>query len=328
VLPNGFRLLVPAMRQRTQEAVSQGVVQSPTEFGTIYPSQGPTQVPAARTEPRTGERMEWVFEGGQWKQVPARTGETAPPPTPPTQPGPEMEWVLRDGQWVQVPKGQPTPVQPPAATAPRGPTLPLDGGRPSPDARRGVGGLPQTQGRAGMPQSQLPLDTDWERAIQTRSIRIPADRLLAGDPRYNIVIKPGDTVHVPVDLIGEFYIMGNVNRTGVIPITGRPITLKMAIAAAGGLGPLAVPKRVEVIRRIGMRKEEIVAVDLDRIASGEQPDFFIKPNDLINVGTDATARWRAVLRNAFRAAYGFGFVYDRNFADADFGKGFQLPHWL
>jgi len=59
-------------------------------------------------------------------------------------------------------------------------------------------------------------------------------------------------------------------------------------------------------------------VDLDKIASGEQPDFFIKPHDLINVGTHATARWRAVLRNAFRATYGFGFVYDRNFANKDF----------
>jgi len=61
-----------------------------------------------------------------------------------------------------------------------------------------------------------------------------------------------------------------------------------------------------------------VMVDLDKIASGEQPDFFIKPNDLINVGTHATAMWRAILRNAFRATYGFGFVYDRNFADRDY----------
>ena len=121
--------------------------------------------------------------------------------------------------------------------------------------------------------------------------------------------------------------MGNVNRTGYINITGRPMTLKMAIAAAGGLGPLAWPKRCEVVRRIGRKKEEIVMVDLDKIASGEQPDFFIKPNDLINVGTHPTSRWRAILRNAFRATYGFGFVYDRNFADKDFGQYNPITPW-
>jgi protein involved in polysaccharide export with SLBB domain len=120
--------------------------------------------------------------------------------------------------------------------------------------------------------------------------------------------------------------MGNVNRAGYLNLTGRPMTLKMAIAAAGGLGPLAYPKNCEVVRRIGDKREEIVLVDLDKIASGEQPDFFIKPNDLINVGTHYTARWRAILRNAFRATYGVGFVYDRNFADADYGKGW--PNWF
>jgi len=142
------------------------------------------------------------------------------------------------------------------------------------------------------------------------------------------VIKPGDTIHVPVDIVGEFCIMGNVNRTGYIPITGRPMTLKMAIAAAGGLGPLAWPRRCEVVRRIGRKKEEIVMVDLDKITSGEQPDFFIKPNDLINVGTHPTSRWRAILRNAFRATYGFGFVYDRNFADRDFYTSRPIPSWF
>ena len=133
------------------------------------------------------------------------------------------------------------------------------------------------------------------------------------------MIRPGDSIHVPVDIIGEFYIMGNCNFQGNINLTGRPMTLKMAIASAGGLGPLAWPKRCEVTRRIGKKKEETVMVDLDKIARGEQPDFFIKPNDLINVGTHPTSRWRAILRNAFRATYGFGFIYDRNFADRDFG---------
>ncbi len=204
-----------------------------------------------------------------------------------------IEWVFQDGKWVPMQVGAPTVAKPMIRIEPR---------------EEGVGVVEQPP-IGGM---------EWAPGTQTRLLKIPADKLMSGDQRYNIVIKPGDSIYVPVDVIGEFCVMGNVNRQGYIPITGRPMTMKMAVAAAGGLGPLAMPRRCEVVRRIGRKKEEIVMVDLDKIASGEQPDFFIKPNDLINVGTDATARWRAVLRNSFRATYGFGFIYDRNFADRDF----------
>ncbi len=159
----------------------------------------------------------------------------------------------------------------------------------------------------------------------TRVISIPVDKLLSGDPRYNIVIRPSDRITVPRDLVGEFWVAGNVNAPNAYSIVGRPITLKQAIATAGGLGALAWPSKVEVVRRIGKNKaglmqEEIVLVDLAKIAQGTQPDFFIKPYDYINVGTHGTARWLAVLRNAFRATYGFGLIYDRNFAYDDFGN--------
>ena len=209
----------------------------------------------------------------------------------------QIEWIFENGKWVPVQVGGSER----AGEAPVGPT-------------RRVG---------GRSKDIVPEAFDWDEigtgGGQARVIKIPADRLRGGDPRYNIIIKPGDTIQVPVDIIGEFCIIGNVAATGYIPITGRPMTLKMAIAAAGGLGPLAWPKRCEVVRRIGKDKEEIVMVDLEKISRGEQPDFFIKPNDYINIGTHPTSRWRAILRNAFRATYGFGFVYDRNFADRDFG---------
>ncbi len=243
-----------------------------------------------------GRRVEWVFRDGKWVPVPVTLPEPTEPAVEEQKAGARVEWVFKDGRWVPVPVG------------------------PSKPAEKAVPEVP-----AGLEQ-KTPQELQWEAAVRTRVIKIPVAKLLAGDPRYNIVIKPGDAIYVPVDIIGEFAIMGNINRAGYINITGRPMTLKMAIAAAGGLGPLAWPKRCEVIRRIGENKEEIVMVDLDKIASGEQPDFFIKPNDLINVGSHATARWRAILRNAFRATYGFGFVYDRNFADADYGKGF--PRWF
>jgi protein involved in polysaccharide export with SLBB domain len=215
-----------------------------------------------------------------------------------------VEWIFKNGKWVPVQVGKPTlpdqaePVRPIVKIEPEEtPISPYD-----------------TAGLKGEPGRRL--------------IKIPAEKLLAGDSRYNIVIKPGDTIHVPVDIVGEFCIMGHVNRPGYFNMTGRPMTLKMAIAAAGGLGPLAWPKRVEVVRRIGRKREEIVMLDLDKIAGGEQPDIFIKPNDLINVGTHPTSRWRAILRNAFRATYGFGFVYDRNFADRDFGTHRPFPGWF
>jgi len=237
--------------------------------------------------------IEWIFQDGKW--VPVQVGKPGPAEKEPErekEPAGHIEWIFQDGKWVPVQVGKPKPTEP-------------------------VIEVPTEQQLEAPTEQPEPLLTE-QQAAGTRLIRIPADKLLAGDPRYNIVIKPGDSIFVPVDIVGEFCIMGNVNRTGYIPLTGRPMTLKQAIAAAGGLGPLAWPKRCEIVRRIGRKKEEIVAVDLDKIASGEQPDFFIKPHDLINVGTHATARWRAVLRNAFRATYGFGFVYDRNFAYRDY----------
>jgi len=339
VMPYGFRLLGPSKPQAPQkpapyvatQSLASVPVQSPVEFGNSSLPAGTQNLASAPAGSNANERIEWIFKDGKWVPVPVADGSApvreqpatavqpglapAPGGSAPVGPGGGIEWVFRDGLWVPVQKGE----TPPANGAqrqepvPGGPRLPLRAPEPQ------VPTLP-------LDDTKLPMDLEWEQAIQTRLIRIPADKLLAGDPRYNITIKPGDTIHVPVDIIGEFAIMGNVNRSGLINITGRPMTLKMAIAAAGGLGPLAWPKHVEVVRRLGTKKEEIVLVDLDKIARGEQPDFFVKPNDLINVGTEATARWRAVLRNAFRAAYGFGFVYDRNFADADYGTGF--PNWL
>jgi hypothetical protein len=258
--------------------------------------------------------IDWEFQNGKW--VPVQR-QVAPPVTPgqpqtqPTQPvipqqsvpqtngDVPVDWVFQDGKWVAVPAGG------------------------------------QSQGsaldqRLGQNQNVIPLDmpaaqspSRWTDGPRTRLIKIPADRVVAGDPRYNIVIRPGDTIYVPVDVAGVFYITGQVNGTGPVRLAG-PTTLKQAITMAGGLGALAYPQKCEVVRRIGENREEVVMVDLEKIGKGEQPDFFVKPHDLINVGTHFTSRWRAVMRNAFRAAYGFGFVYDRNFADSAYGRGFNL----
>jgi polysaccharide export outer membrane protein len=283
----------------------QWVPMQPGVQDSVEPAAEPIDQRKPRKEEQEGERVEWIFKDGKWVPVPVGPAKPTKPapeqiqplPEEPEKGAPRIEWVFRDGRWVPVQIGPPMPEKPEIRMEEEK-VIPLE--------------------------ERITEEAEWEEAIRTRVLKIPADKLLAGDPRYNVVIKPGDSIHVPVDLIGEFCIMGNVNRRGYINLTGRPMTLKMAIAAAGGLGPLAWPKKCEVIRRIGENKEEIVMVDLDKIARGEQPDLFIKPNDLINVGTHATSRWRAILRNAFRATYGFGFVYDRNFRYDDYYGGGRI----
>lgn len=220
-----------------------------------------------------------------------------------------IEWVFKDGKWI--------PVQ--AGTGQEKPARQGDTEARAPLRNEQAPSQPPSVGQT------LPQNYGWEdiqsAGTQSRVIKIPKDKLFGGDPRYNIIIKPGDTITVQLDVVGEFYVLGNINNQGIINLTGRPMTLKMAIAAAGGLGPLAWPKKCEVVRRIGEKKEEIVMVDLEKIANGSQPDFFIKPNDVINVGTHGISRYLAVLRNAFRATYGFGFIYDRNFSDRPLSSG-------
>jgi protein involved in polysaccharide export with SLBB domain len=114
--------------------------------------------------------------------------------------------------------------------------------------------------------------------------------------------------------------MGQVNRIGPFAFNAEPITLKTAIAAAGGLSGLAWPDRCTVYRRLGQR-EQMIQVNLDRIFAGKDPDFFIKRNDIINVGTHPLAPFLRVARDLSipnpASNLGYSFTYARNFADID-----------
>ena len=151
-------------------------------------------------------------------------------------------------------------------------------------------------------------------------IKINMKELKSGDFDQNVVILPGDYIYVPFNTSGVYYVMGQVARPGPYQLTGENMTLKQAIAGVGGLSALASMDRCDITRRIKGDKEITYRVNLKKLFEGVQPDIYIKPNDLINIGSHPTARWLAVIRQSFRSTYGFGFVYDRNLADKDFGR--------
>lgn len=215
------------------------------------------------------------------------TGEAAAP-SPSS--GGQSAWMFLNGRWVKVTSGG----------APSEPT-----GVSAPVAASGSGGAAEV--------SDL---------VTQRVIEVPTGPLFRGLAQYNVIVRPGDVVHVPGPEVGIVYIGGpGINRPGSydLPASGR-LTLKQAVTAAGGLSVVAIPERVDLIRRIGENREATIRLNLRAIAEGTQPDVFIKPDDQINVGTNFWATPLAVIRQGFRMTYGFGFLIDRNWGNDIFGS--------
>ncbi|MFK7960051.1 MAG: polysaccharide biosynthesis/export family protein [Phycisphaerales bacterium] len=179
--------------------------------------------------------------------------------------------------------------------------LPVDG------TTSGGGAIPATPGSAPM--------------MVERIIEIPVDRLVGGDSRFNIVVRPDDRIFLKPPDTGVVYIGGQVNRPGPynLPTNGDLMTLSRLIVSAGGLGQIAIPERVDITRVIGEYREATIRVNLKAIRNRTEPDILLRPDDHINIGTNFWATPLAVIRSGFRSSYGFGFLLDRNFGNDVFG---------
>jgi len=310
---------------KAEEKPAPGSV-APTPAPSDPASSPPPRRPDASTAEDVRRLLEKMAEGEmpavrkiEAAETAAAASEPAPPaPQPPAGDEAELErWIWSDGKWIRV------KTKPPAAKPTEEPTpaaKPADEGKPPEPVRIAEG--PETAEQPIADDARLALERKLRRlgVVQgsgqlKRIIRFDVRALQAGDPTQNVVLRDGDIVTIPSPPMGDFYMAGEVARPGVYSLTGRKITLLQAVAAAGGLTAVAVPWRTELVRRISETEEEIIYVDLGKVSRGEAPDFYIQPEDQIRVGTDQGALYNAVLRNAFRATYGLGFVYDMNFAD-------------
>jgi hypothetical protein len=196
----------------------------------------------------------------------------------------DATWMYLDGQWVRVKQGV------------------------APTQRR------QSQPGGGV----LAGDLTTGQMVTQRIIRVPAQKLIKGDMRYNVVIEPGDIIRVPARLDGLYFVGGFVNRPGGFGLAAD-LTLIRAIDQAGGVNQLGVPERIELVRMLDGDRQAIIQLNLRAINRGLEPDIYLKANDRINIGSSIWAYPLAVVRNGFRATYGFGFLLDRNFGNDVFG---------
>ena len=273
-----------------------GQAQGPAAATGHNGSNQPTTHLAVPPEQAERELMEALAPEAEKNATRGQSQTPSPASPSATQPS-RPRWIYVNDTFIEAPATEAATTEPTAAE----PAL------PTPAAPE-----------AAPPATTQPVD--WEELAQEgqqRIIHIPAEQLRSGAANYNIVIRHDDWIRLDPGPTGAFYLSGHVVRPGAYNFVGEQITLRQAIASAGGLDGLAWPTRCSITRRIQGDREEILQLDLARIAEGKDPDFYLKPNDLIDVGTHAIAPLLLTIRNSFRLTYGFGFVYDRNFADID-----------
>ena len=207
-------------------------------------------------------------------------------------------------QWVRIKGGKvlaPTPLVPGPVSEPDGESaLTGDAAKSAVAAKRGK--------------------RDPRAVFNTRIIEIEYERLVKGDQTQNVVVRPGDDIYVQYPPLGVVYIDGEIQRPGVfqLPTAGR-LTLSRLVASAGGLTQIAIPERVDLVRRLPGGRQAAIRVNLAAIRNMAEPDIVLHKDDHVIIGTNFWATPLAVLRNGFRMTYGFGFLLDRNWGNDVFG---------
>jgi polysaccharide export outer membrane protein len=127
-------------------------------------------------------------------------------------------------------------------------------------------------------------------------INIDLYKLLDGDKRMNIPLMPGDTVFVRRNQENTFYLMGEVNQTGVYDV-GNSMNLVRALALGEGYTNDANLEKVTVIRDYLGENPEMYTIDIRDLMRGEavEGDLSVNAGDFIYVPKRGLAKVNYVL---------------------------------
>jgi polysaccharide export outer membrane protein len=81
-----------------------------------------------------------------------------------------------------------------------------------------------------------------------------------------VVLNDGDTIYIP--RAAHVYVFGQVKNPGSYPIHAGTTALQ-ALALAGGVTPYAATNRVQVIRAVNGRKQELRIKLVDLVQPGD-----------------------------------------------------------
>ena len=105
-----------------------------------------------------------------------------------------------------------------------------------------------------------------------------------GDLSRDVPVLPGDVISVPERIKQAFFVIGDVNRPGPFEFPeDQGIKLTRALGMAGGPTKTSKLKNTNLIRQNPDGTVDQMALNLDNVFKGKDPDMELQPNDMIYV---------------------------------------------
>lgn len=125
-----------------------------------------------------------------------------------------------------------------------------------------------------------PADKTVEATDEFEVIKANINNLLKGNLEQNVMIEPGDIVHVPQTDI--FFVAGEVKAPGSFPLK-EGTTLRQAISLAQGTTFEGNLDQSVIFREDASGKRQEIKIDVAGVMAGKKEDIDIYPNDIIIV---------------------------------------------
>jgi polysaccharide export outer membrane protein len=112
----------------------------------------------------------------------------------------------------------------------------------------------------------------------------------------DIAIQPFDVIAVSPNKVKNVYIIGEVNRPGVVEVVSRDrMPLMILVAMAGGMTKTAAPKHLRIMESQASGQRITREVNLKNIMTGKVPDYEVAPGDIVVIPTNAVVSYMQTL---------------------------------
>lgn len=121
-------------------------------------------------------------------------------------------------------------------------------------------------------------------------------------PAADIVLYPGDNVHVPATQERQVYVFGEVVRPGAYPIPEKGMSLVEALGVAGGYNPSTAKINELYLARISEGTPVIYRMTISELLQG--PEVTLTAGDRVLVPPRRITQWSRWIRQLFPSLFG------------------------